>query len=139
MPNESNINPHFDLSKIDTKRLFDYTKFHVGLYSGLVFGVSVMIGIKGPTTNSPAVILLAALAVLSWVLSGFSGGVILGTLVEFNGTLSDFKKETIGPSRLPRMKGESWENMEHWSFWFGVLCAVSAILTIAVRLFCSAK
>ena len=109
------------------ERLYDYTRFHVGLYGSLVFGAVALIGIgDGVALRDPSVVKAAAVAVFCWVLAGFSGGVILGTLVEFEGDLSEFRDKDFGPGEKEWMKGASWEALEHVSFWIGTVFALIA-------------
>nr|WP_158651820.1 hypothetical protein [Marinobacterium profundum] len=134
MTKETEDKPH---NEVRIERLYDYTKFHVGLYASLVFGVIALIGIgQGEVLDDQFVVGLAAVSVLSWVISGIAGGVILGTLVELDCSLEYFQKNLWGPFGRFRMLGKYWENLEHLSFWVGVLAAVSSFSKALSVLLC---
>lgn len=108
-----------------TGRLFEYTKFHVGLYASLVFGTVALLSIgKSAGLGEPLVLYLATYAVGAWVVAGFCGGTILGNLVEFEGPLCCFRAERWGLGK--KVPGRVWESIEHISFWIGVLSALGA-------------
>ena len=120
-----------DLNKID--RLFQYTKFHVGLYGALTFGTATLLQF-GDKNGAPTstVLMFGVMAILAWVLAGFSGGVILGTLVGHCGGLQRFRQKRTGPLKCGWFSGATWECIEHCSFWLGV---VSALLALCARLY----
>jgi len=113
--------------EVGVDRLYDYTKFHVGLYASLVFGVVALVGLgEGNVLNDANVKFFATVSVISWVMSGIAGGTILGSLVELRGSLEDFRKSEHGPLGFKVRSGIWWEDMEHRVFWVGVASAMAA-------------
>lgn len=119
-------------------RLFDYTKFHVGLYASLIFGVVALVGLGDESTVRDTVILIPIVAaVMCWVVAGFSGGLILGNMVESDGDINKFRDGVLEP--IPGIKefgknGKWWEDLEHRSFWIGVAAALLAFLIVVGRI-----
>lgn len=112
---------------IGTERLYDYTKFHAGLYAGLVFGTVALVGIGGGVAlRSPWVVAFAVLAVGCWVTAGFAAGVILGNLVDLDISLKSFRGRSWGPMGKFLRPGAQWESLEHIAFWVGVGSALVA-------------
>ena len=123
-PRVCSVKPGSSVRTVTTQRLFDYTKFHVGLYGSLVFGTVALVTIGDTVAlRESLVLLLVVYAVVSWVIAGFCGGTILGSLVDFDGPLCCFRAERWGI--LP-IRGRDWESMEHMVFWVGVFSALAA-------------
>lgn len=100
------------------KLLFDYTKFHIGLYVTLASALIALVN----TEFGKALKLRPALiwaAVLFIALAGLAGGVIASSLPWFE-SIHSFKDTLIGPFRLRMMSGEFWTYLEHTSFWLGI-------------------
>ena len=114
---------------LGVERIYDYTKFHVGLYSSLVFGVVALVGLgDGDVLQNPIVIYLTTTAIILWVVSGMAGGVILGTLIDFEGSIQSFRNHACGPFGYKALRGKTWESIEHKSFWAGAIVALAAFL-----------
>lgn len=127
------------MAKQDTDRLYDYTKFHVGLYASLVFGAIAVVGVgKSAALDNPVVLICVGFAVLLWVISGFSGGVILGNLVdiETDVSLEKFRNTPIGPDIFTCMKARCWERLEHYTFWLGAISALTGFVFVAFTVIC---
>ncbi len=111
-------------------RLFQYTQFHVGLYSGLIFGVAALIGLGEKAALRDLGILVGLVgAVLFWVAAGLCGGVVLGNMVEAERDLHNFRASKIGFLQKPALW---WETCEHRCFWIGVVLALVSFLGAAV-------
>jgi len=100
------------------KLLFEYTKFHIGLYATLAAALITLTNTefgKSLKVVEP----LVWVAVLFIALAGLAGGVIASSLPWFR-NLESFKTTAIGPFRLRLMLGEYWTYIEHTSFWLGI-------------------
>jgi hypothetical protein len=105
--------------------LFDYTKFHIGVYLTLAAAYITLatskIGAMLPKLNPkfvwPAIIFI--------IVAGFAGGVIASSITQSRSTnVSDFLKEKTGPWSMKLFSGKWWTYIEHTSFWVGIICVV---------------
>jgi membrane-associated protease RseP (regulator of RpoE activity) len=104
--------------------LFDYTKFHIGLYTTLASAAVALIGTPlGTTLDADSRWVWAAIAFIG--LAGFAGGVIASSLPQFN-RIEQFYRARLGPFRLHVMSGELWTYFEHVMFWAGVIAIIVA-------------
>jgi hypothetical protein len=112
------------------KLLFEYTKFHIGLYTTLGTVFVGAVNFLKKSDNFLAVpfcsgYLWTAVALLA--LAGFSGGIIASTLPHHN-TVGSFWVTPVGPFRTQLMAGQYWTYVEHTAFWASLVAAVLAFL-----------
>jgi hypothetical protein len=116
-----------DDSKLDfenLKLLFEYTKFHILLYTSLI---TLLIGLFlfGFGGNSAAQFRFPMkLVVACFVVAGGAGGVIGSSIPSYK-SLSTFLDKYISPFDIPYLKltGQQWVNLEHSAFWVGIIVA----------------
>lgn len=114
------------------KHLYDYTKFHIGMYMTLI------IGIVGIFTNET--IFTAYIEVMPWIgfslffflLAGMCGGLIASS-IPFYRKFEDFIKADLFPwgfdSHL--LCAKTITHLEHTFFWLGtIILVVGAILEV---------
>lgn len=125
------------------KLLFDYTKFHIGLYTTLVTLLIALISLGSEELFFLQRISLAATTVC-FVLAGGCGG-ILASNIPYYATLGAFRDASFGPRWLwkkhgraatadtgnrgyamfPRLYGPTWATLEHLFFWLGIVIALT--------------
>jgi hypothetical protein len=106
------------------KLLFEYTKFHIGMYATLTAAAVALLGTKwGEALNFRGVWIWTAVAFIG--LAGLAGGVIAASLPHFN-RIDRFYRTPIGPFRLALFPGEIWTFIEHTAFWLGVTSIIIA-------------
>jgi hypothetical protein len=112
------------------ERLYDYTKFHIGIY---ILAATTMITIAGTEDTSrflndlikhPSALLAATATML---LAGAAGGVIISTCA-IAANLEEVWERRIGPWGLRVMRGSSWAKLEHLAFWSSVGLFAAAVL-----------
>lgn len=112
------------------KLLFDYTKFHIGVYATLV---SLLIGFisLGPASLHPIQHLCLAATTVAFVLAGACGGVVASNIPNLSG-MEDFRNSDLGTAWLfpnwLRMKGPKWATLEHLFFWIGIIIALVGLV-----------
>jgi hypothetical protein len=118
------------------KLLFDYTKFHIGLYTTLAGVLVATLGSKF-ATHWQVCRPLIGLAVLFIALAGLAGGVIASSLPYLTRRVSNsnlFECE-IGPLWSDRTNGKKsmlaqplryWTYLEHLSFWIAIVLVLIA-------------
>ena len=107
--------------------LYDYTKFHIGLYliltSGYITLATSKIGRKDALPIlQPA---LVWIAVFLFMVAGIAGGVIASGIPQSKSSSADeFLKEKIGPWSTAFLPARVWVYIEHTAFWLGLIFAV---------------
>ena len=103
------------------KTLFDYTKFHIGVYITLGSGIAGVLAYEASHTDFSLGCYARwgfRLSLLLLALAGLGGGIIAGNLIDFT-TLADFRKAFIYWGKTSVF----WERLEHWSIWLAALAA----------------
>ena len=107
--------------------LYDYTKFHIGLYliftSGYITLATSKIGRKDALPIlQPA---LVWIAVFLFIVAGIAGGVVASGITQSksNGA-DDFLREKIGPWSTALFPARAWVYIQHTAFWLGLIFAV---------------
>jgi sulfite exporter TauE/SafE len=109
------------------KLLFDYTKFHIGLYTTIatIFGALVAAGSSDRALFKFNMRFLF-LAVIFMALAGIAGGVVASSIPQYRGYRA-FWAAWIGPMRWRALKAEYWTYIEHTMFWISVFLAIASI------------
>jgi hypothetical protein len=116
-------------------RLYDYTKFHIGIYLSFAAGISALLGTE-KTSWFVSELVAANTEPLYWslafmLLAGMCGGVVASSTIECK-TFNDFWAEPHGPQSLRRLgipgfRGSTWAMLEHFFFWLSLLFLAYAI------------
>ena len=107
--------------------LYDYTKFHIGLYlilaSAYITLATSKIGRKDVLPLlQPA---LVWIAVALFMVAGVAGGVVAsGVSQSRSNGAEDFLREKIGPWGTAVFPARIWVYVEHTAFWLGLIFAV---------------
>jgi hypothetical protein len=114
------------------KLLFEYTKFHIGVYLTLASIILGILGLKPPTSVSASMTLLIAGAVL-FAIAGMAGGIIVSRLTQVT-TYNEFWQKKTGPFWWDWLPGQCWTYIEHTSFWLGFASLAAAFLFPCFRI-----
>lgn len=117
--------PGIDKDFEQLKLLFDYTKFHIGLYTTVATILGAVIAAK----DGPFAFRLLPLqcSVFFICLAGFAGGVIVSSITQAQ-SYTVFWASRLGPFRLKWFTAEMWTYIEHGAFWIAVVLAVFAVV-----------
>jgi hypothetical protein len=106
-------------------KLYDYTKFHIGVYTGLIAALAAVLAKITGLPHELAVCIKITL--VCFCLAGICGGIIGSTIsVDKDDLLRD---KPVGPWCLKIFTAKGWAHLEHGCFWLGILVSVVAILT----------
>lgn len=117
--------------------LFDYTKFHIGLYltlaSTYITIANVKVGDRLAFTLDWKFVIAAMIAFMA---AGFAGGVIVSSITQCYavapdcGSTADFLNKPIGPWDVKQLwfHAKYWTYLEHTSFWAGLALAFFSFL-----------
>jgi hypothetical protein len=116
-------------------RLYDYTKFHIGIYLSFAGGIAALLGSEkagwfvSTLVASNKRFILVALVLM--VLAGMCGGVVASSSIECK-TFEDFWNKKHGPQSISLLKfrGAMWAMLEHLFFWLSLLVLG---YTVAIR------
>ena len=113
------------------ERLFDYTKWHIGIYlaagGGLValLGSADKVGFLKSLVGSPKAMFFSLIAML---VAGISGGVVASGATQCS-TFQALWDKPQGPFKLSFMLGRSWAWLEHTAFWTSLALFAFSILS----------
>ena len=107
------------------KLLFDYTKFHILLYTTLAALLLAVADLENVKPEIHAGLIWSA--ILSIGIAGLAGGIIASSLPHEN-ALSEFWTRKTGPFGLEILQGKYWTFVEHTAFWVGLGFAVAGFI-----------
>lgn len=108
--------------------LFDYTKFHIGVY--LTLTASYLTVATASVNGQPLLSLNTWFvwpAIIAFMLAGLAGGVIVSSITQrIGGSSIEFLEDPIGPWdwKPVHFRARNWTYIEHTAFWVGLLFAV---------------
>src|SRR5947207_1313893 len=110
------------------KLLFEYTKFHIGVYITLTGAyVALMMSEYGKHFFAPNKE-FAWFAVFMFMVAGLAGGTIASSCPHYAG-LNKLMKTRIAPyTEGWGFTGRMWTYIEHTAFWIGIILAVLSFL-----------
>ncbi len=104
--------------------LFDYTKFHIGVYLALTSAYVTLAGTKSGecpwgVTMSPCLVIPA---IVMFGVAGLAGGVIASSITQTGAKdTKTFLRESAGPWGTQLFRVIYWTWLEHTAFWFGLI------------------
>lgn len=112
------------------ERLYDYTKWHIGIYLAIGGGLVASIGYLdiGPWYHLLKAPFLVV-AFLAMVGAGIAGGIV-GSSLASTATWEDFWEKEQGGWAFPLvMKGKTWTHVEHSCFWLSLILATVGVVS----------
>ncbi len=128
--------------------LYDYTKFHIGVYLTLASSFIAVSGIKlNDKFALPVHPWLLLFAALCFMIAGWAGGVIVSSITQCYDvgvkgsclTTQSFLDQPIGPYNWTPLTARKWTWIEHTSFWVGLGLALASLLVVRLESFKSAN
>lgn len=117
-----------DLEKI--KMVYDYAKFHIGLYASVI-AASIAIGkIQGGETSPDSLLKVLAMMGVGCVLAAGACGamVAVNTPDLLHKSYNEFKTTKLTALKTISMRVENWLSWEHKFFWVGLLLILATTL-----------
>lgn len=109
------------------ERLYDYTKFHVGIYLSAAGGLAALIttlasgkleqNFLSKIVGHPWAL---AVAFILMVGAGAAGGIVATSTIESK-TYEEFRATPQGAYGLNYFRGKTWVKIEHLCFWLSLL------------------
>ena len=108
------------------KLLMEYTKFHVGMYTGLCAALGTMLGIE-PLKRSVATLQPFLLVTLvCFVVAGAFAGIV-GSSLPYHTTWESFATANLGPWKRKWINALVCTHIEHSAFWAGIVVAMTGV------------
>lgn len=109
------------------KNLFDYTKFHIGMYTTLLAGIVGVFATDSLKRDAyPKMIPFLEGSVVLFLLAGMFGGLVASSIPYFK-TFDAFCQAKLAPWSTSHNKGIPsiiCMHLEHLAFWLGCVVAV---------------
>jgi hypothetical protein len=109
------------------ERLYDYTKFHIGIYLSAAGGLAALISTAAESSEKKTYI--DSLIGIHWALAfsfafmtlaGIAGAVVATATINSE-TYNDFLTEKHGAYGLKLFSGRRWVGIEHSCFWLSLV------------------
>lgn len=118
------------------ERLYDYTKFHIGIYLSSAGGLTTAIATLASDEKKIAFIrilvgspLFLGFALFFMIAAGACAGIVATSVTESK-NFEMFWDNPQGPAWLKNgPKGSWWVGAEHFCFWLSLLCLIITILS----------
>jgi hypothetical protein len=113
-------------------RLYDYTKFHIGIYLSFAAGIAGLLGTEKADWFVSKLVAVntkpLAISLILMAMAGMCGGIVASSTIECK-TFEDFWNKPQGPQFIPCLafKGRIWAMFEHIFFWLSLLCLAYAV------------
>lgn len=104
------------------KALFDYTKFHIGMYTTLIAGIIGIFANDQLKIAYGGMIPYIKVSIALFLLAGAAGGLIASS-VPAHKNWDDFAKSRLGPWSLRWIPAPLCCHIEHTAFWLGCVIA----------------
>lgn len=117
-----------DLEKIEM--VYDYAKFHIGLYASVI-AASIAIGkIQGGETSPDSLLKVLAMVGVGCVLAAGACGAMVAVKTPdlLHKSYIDFKTTRLTALNAITMRVENWLSWEHKLFWTGLVLILATTL-----------
>jgi hypothetical protein len=112
------------------ERLFEYTKWHIGIYLSFGGGLIALLGSRDGSDFLCRLIAYPALmgaAVAAMALAGLAGGIIASGATRCH-TFDELWSQPRPLFGRDTWRGEIWASLEHLAFWISLALLVLAVL-----------
>ena len=117
------------------ERLYDYTKFHIGIYLSAAGGLAALISAaaEGSAKQTYFASLIGSPKALAasfgfMVAAGIAGAVVATSTIEST-SYKSFLSTKHGAYGINPFSGKAWVTIEHASFWLSLLCLAIGIFS----------
>ena len=114
------------------ERLYDHTKFHIGIYLSAAGGLAALISAAAAKQSYFASLIGSPLALAAsfgfMVIAGIAGAVIATSTIGST-TYQEFLTSSHGAFGINLFSGKAWVTIKHASFWLSLLCLAIGIFS----------
>ena len=110
-------------------QLFDYTKFHIGMYTTLIVGIIGIFANDNLKQAYVGVIPYVKFSIVFFFVAGVAGGLIASS-IPFFATFQDFSNSSLGPWKFKWVPAIICTHIEDTAFWLGITIAVVGLFKV---------
>ena len=117
------------------ERLYDYTKFHIGIYLSAAGALASLISVLSTKDTQLPVVLrhvrfpwLLGLSFLAMMLAGVAGAIVATSAIQC-AAYDDFVEMPQGAFGCTPFTGKTWTSIEHGAFWFSLVSLAVAVFS----------
>jgi hypothetical protein len=107
-----------DVMDDQLKTLFEYTKFHIGMYTTLIAAIIGVFANDDLKSAYTGLVPFVKWAIVAFVVAGMAGGLVASS-IPFYGTFKSFSQAKLGPWSLKAVPAILCTHIEHTAFWAG--------------------
>jgi len=111
------------------KQLFDYTKFHIGMYTTLIAGIIGVFANDDLKETYAALVPFIKVSIVCFFIAGMAGGLVASSIPFFQ-RWKDFQTARLGPWSLKLVPAILCTHVEHTAFWIGCVVAGAGLLVV---------
>ncbi|MEI2760729.1 hypothetical protein [Methanothrix soehngenii] len=111
------------------KQLFDYTKFHIGMYTTLIAGIIGVFANDSLKNAYSGMVPYIKVSIVLFLVAGAAGGLVASSIPFFK-TFDEFSQACIGPWKLKLFPAIICTHVEHTAFWFGCFVAAFGLFRV---------
>ena len=111
------------------KQLFDYTKFHIGMYTTLIAAIIGVFANDTLNDSYTGLVPYIKATIVMFLVAGAAGGLVASSIPFFK-TFETFSKSRLGPWCFKVIPAIWCTHIEHTAFWIGCLVAVVGLFYV---------
>ncbi len=111
------------------KQLFDYTKFHIGMYTTLIAGIIGLFSIGALKDQYKGMFPYIQGSIILFLIAGAAGGLIASSIPFFT-RFDDFRSARLGPWSMKLIPAMWCIHAEHTAFWLGGFIAAIGLFRV---------
>jgi len=111
------------------KHLFDYTKFHIGMYTTLIAAIIGVFANDDLKLAYTGLIPYIKVAIVAFLIAGVAGGLVASSIPFFK-TFESFSRAKLGPWSFKVVPAIWCTHIEHTAFWIGCLVAAYGLFQV---------
>jgi hypothetical protein len=108
------------------KQLFDYTKFHIGMYTTLLAGIIGVFANESLKSAYSGMVPYIMVTIVLFLIAGAAGGLVASSIPFFK-TFDEFSRARIGSWKAKVIPAIMCTHIEHTAFWLGCLIAACGL------------
>jgi hypothetical protein len=111
------------------KQLFDYTKFHIGLYTTLITAIIAVFANDTLKRTYESYLPYIKVVIICFLVAGAAGGLVASSIPFFK-DFATFSQARLGPWGSELVPSILCTHVEHTAFWIGIAVAVFGLLKV---------
>lgn len=111
------------------KQLFDYTKFHIGMYTTLIAAIVGVFANDTLKVSYTGLVPFIKVVIVMFLVAGAAGGLVASSIPFFK-TFDAFSQAWLGPWSFEIIPAIWCTHVEHTAFWIGCVVMVYGLFRV---------